>query len=94
MNPEAEKQKNSDYKEDAVFKQSVQLTIKKPLVMSHKGFYIIWKFLKNRLYLRSFMQELYEIFPFASKGYRRESILIFFHFYFSVIQNFPVKILF
>lgn len=41
MNPEAEKQKNSDYKEDAVFKQSVQLTIKKPLVMSHKGFYIV-----------------------------------------------------
>jgi len=30
MNPEAERQKKSDYKEDAVFKQSVQLTIKNP----------------------------------------------------------------
>lgn len=29
MNPEAERKKNWDYKEDAVFKQSVQLTVKK-----------------------------------------------------------------
>lgn len=94
MNPETERQKNSDYKEDAVFKQPVQLTIKKNLVMGHKRFYTIWKLLKNRLNLKTFMQALYEILPFASKCYRHESILIFFHFYLWVIENFPVKILF
>lgn len=34
MNPEAERKKNSDYKEDAVFKQSVQLTVKKKTKLS------------------------------------------------------------